>query len=197
VPPLQRQPPDDAFLFPGVNEGRPWRDHDCRNWRKRHFQPAAEAAGLTQARPYDLRHSFASLMLHEGRVGVVDLASELGHSPTMTLNTYGHVIAELREAPWTSATEAIMRFRGSAPETPPNDETRPSVNQRIAPSQPSRRPDSNRRPLHYEALGILHSDLALQRAFRPAIPYAVRALFRSYSAWAKELTHPRDGLARG
>jgi hypothetical protein len=43
----------------------------------------------------------------EGRIGVVDLASQLGHSPTMTLNTYGHVIAELREAPRTSATESI------------------------------------------------------------------------------------------
>jgi hypothetical protein len=32
----------------------------------------------------------------------------------MTLNTHGHVIAELREAPKTTATEAIMRFRGSA-----------------------------------------------------------------------------------
>ena len=59
-----------------------WRDHDYRNSRKRHFRPTA---GLTQARPYDLRHSFASLMLREGRVGDVDLASRLGHSPTMTL----------------------------------------------------------------------------------------------------------------
>ena len=54
-------------------------------------------------------------MLPEGRVGIVDLASQLGHSPTMTLNTYGHVIAELREAPKQGATEAIMRLRGDAP----------------------------------------------------------------------------------
>jgi hypothetical protein len=50
---------------------------------------------------------------------IVDLASQLGHSPTMTLNTYGHVIRELREAPRLSATEQIQlareRFRGSAP----------------------------------------------------------------------------------
>ena len=58
-------------------------------------------------------------MLHEGRTGVVDLASQLGHSSTMTLNTYGQVIAELRDAPRTSATEAIMRFRGGAPRMPP------------------------------------------------------------------------------
>ncbi|MEO8689325.1 MAG: tyrosine-type recombinase/integrase [Solirubrobacteraceae bacterium] len=108
-----------AFLFPGATPDRPWRDHDYRNWRKRHFQPAAEAAGLTGARPYDLRHSFASLMLHEGRIGVVDLASQLGHSPTMTLNTYGHVIAEFREAPRTSATESIESAR-----RPQNDPTR-------------------------------------------------------------------------
>jgi site-specific recombinase XerD len=28
---------------------------------------ARAAAGVAQARPYDLRHSFASLLLHEGR----------------------------------------------------------------------------------------------------------------------------------
>jgi integrase len=83
------RPTADTFLFPGATPERPWRDHDYRNWRKRHFRPAAQAAGVPSARPYDLLHSFASLMLHEGRVGVVDLASQLGHSPTMTLNSTG------------------------------------------------------------------------------------------------------------
>jgi integrase len=113
------RPPQDAFLFPGATSERPWRDHDYRNWRKRHFRPAAEAAGVPTARPYDLRHSFASLMLHEGRVGIVDLASQLGHSPTMTLNTYGHVIAELREAPKRSAADQINAARNRDPTTPP------------------------------------------------------------------------------
>jgi integrase len=113
------RPPQGTFLFPGATPERPWRDHDYRNWRKRHFRPAATAAGLPQARPYDLRHSFASLMLHEGRVGVVDLASQLGHSPTMTLNTYGHVIAELREAPKQSAADQINAARAKDPKTPP------------------------------------------------------------------------------
>jgi integrase len=114
------RPPDDAFLFPGATPQRPWRDHDYRNWRKRHFRPAATDAGVPSARPYDLRHSFASLMLHEGRVGIVDLASQLGHSPTMTLNTYGHVIAELREAPKRSAAEQINAARATDPtKTPP------------------------------------------------------------------------------
>jgi hypothetical protein len=113
------RPPPDAFLFPGAAPDRPWRDHDYRNWRKRHFRSAAQAAGLPNARPYDLRHSFASLMLHEGRVGVVDLASQLGHSPTMTLNTYGHVIAELREG----RGRAPPRPSRVSAETPPKDPT--------------------------------------------------------------------------
>jgi integrase len=133
------RPAQDAFLFPGATPQRPWRDHDYRNWRKRHFRPAAEAAGVPTARPYDLRHSFASLMLHEGRVGIVDLASQLGHSPTMTLNTYGHVIAELRDAPKQSATEAIMRFRGSAPKRTPQRQTRPpkTPEDRATPPEPT------------------------------------------------------------
>jgi integrase len=45
----------------------PWRGHDYRNRRRRHFEPAAKSAGLDKARPYRLRHRFASVLLHEGR----------------------------------------------------------------------------------------------------------------------------------
>jgi integrase len=102
-------PADDAFLFPGAGGG-PWQLHDWQNWRRRSFAPAAKAAGL-RAVPYDLRHSFASLLIHEGRLSVVEIAAELGHRPTMTLNTYGHVIAELAEAEKTSAEQLIRRAR--------------------------------------------------------------------------------------
>ena len=117
------RPPDDDFLFVGSNRG-PWRDHDYRNWRRRHFEPAAKAAEVPNARPYDLRHSFASLLLHEGKVSIVDLASQLGHSPTMTLNTYGHVIAELREAPKTSATDADTACPPNGPHEDPRNDPR-------------------------------------------------------------------------
>ena len=50
------------------------------------------------ARPYDLRHSFASLLLHEGR-SVVSVARQLGHGAGLTLSTYGHVSDELEDAP--------------------------------------------------------------------------------------------------
>ena len=58
-------------------------------------------AGLAYQRPYDLRHSFASLLLHEGR-SVIYVARQLGHSAALTMKIYGHVIEELDEAPRAS-----------------------------------------------------------------------------------------------
>ena len=48
--------------------------------------------------PYALLHSFASLLLHEGR-SVMYVARELGHDARLTLTTYGHVMDELDDAP--------------------------------------------------------------------------------------------------
>jgi integrase len=45
-----------------------------------------QAAGLEHGRPYDLRHSFASLLLHEGR-SVIYVARQLGHDARLTLST--------------------------------------------------------------------------------------------------------------
>jgi integrase len=76
----------DAVRFAGRSPVAPAR----RNWRRRVFQPAAEAPGLETIRPYDLRHSFVSLLIAERRT-IVDVARQAGHSPSMALNTYGHV----------------------------------------------------------------------------------------------------------
>jgi site-specific recombinase XerD len=45
-------------------------------------------------RPYDLRHAFCSLLIAEG-ASVVEVARQAGHAPTMTLDTYAHVMADL------------------------------------------------------------------------------------------------------
>jgi integrase len=84
----------EELIFPAAS-GKLWNENAYRNWRRRWFKPAAEAAGLVDARPYDLRHSYASLRLAEGW-NPVEVAEQLGHAPTMTLDTYGHVISELR-----------------------------------------------------------------------------------------------------
>ncbi len=62
---------------------------------------------------YDLRHSAASLWLHEGR-SVIEVAAWLGHAPTMTLDTYAHLVAELVDGPRRSAEAEIKAARARA-----------------------------------------------------------------------------------
>jgi integrase len=74
------------------------------------WRPALKRAGVPYQRPYDLRHSFASLLLHEGR-SVIYVARQLGHGAQLTMRTYGHVMEELDEAPRLSAEDAIRAAR--------------------------------------------------------------------------------------
>jgi integrase len=114
-----------AMLFPRA-DGLPWRDHDYRNWRRRVFQPAAAAVGLgdfkqtvrvvvqtgkrrrrvttkySGIRPYDLRHSFASLLIRDGRLSLAEIADQIGNSVATLSEVYAHVIADMK---------AIMRAR--------------------------------------------------------------------------------------
>jgi integrase len=76
----------------------------------RPLRAGLEQAGIAYQRPYDLRHSFTSLLLHEGR-SVIYVARQLGHSAALTMRTYGHVIEELDEAPRISAEDAIIEAR--------------------------------------------------------------------------------------
>jgi len=103
----------DAILF-ARGDGSLWKTDDWNNWRNRRFFPSAKAAGLGRPRPYDLRHSFASLLIREQRTSIVELADQLGHAPTMTLNTYAHVFAEHRREPPVDIGEWIERARAEA-----------------------------------------------------------------------------------
>ena len=93
------------------SSGAFWRASDWRNWRKRIYKPVAEAVGIDGARPYDLRHAFASLLIHEGRLSVVEIAAQLGHNPTVCLDTYAHVMAEQDGGDRIRAEEQIMAAR--------------------------------------------------------------------------------------
>ena len=90
-------PLPNQLLF-SRRDGGVWQDHDWRNWRKRVVQPAAAAVGLMHARPYDLRGSFASLLIQEGR-NVVDVAKQLGHTPETCLRYYARLFDEAPEHP--------------------------------------------------------------------------------------------------
>jgi integrase len=74
------------------------------------WRPLREKLGITEL-PYGLRHSYASLRIHEG-ASIIEVAEELGHSPQMTVGTYAHVMDELRAAPRLLAQAEIAK-RGS------------------------------------------------------------------------------------
>ncbi|MGH9323199.1 MAG: tyrosine-type recombinase/integrase, partial [Vicinamibacteria bacterium] len=102
-------PPTDGFVFP-TRRGTLWTDYDWRNWRRRVFAPVAEAVGMEGSRPYDLRHSFASLLISEGQT-VIDVARQMGNAPDVTLKTYAHVFEEFDPGARVSAVDAIEAAR--------------------------------------------------------------------------------------
>jgi integrase len=109
------RPGDDAPVIPALNThgaatAAEWTENGYEEWITRVWEPALKAAEVDKVRPYVCRHSFASLLLHEGR-SVVYVARQLGHSTAVCLRTYGHVIEELDEAPNITAEDAIIAAR--------------------------------------------------------------------------------------
>jgi integrase len=73
------------------------------NLNRRHFKPLLKIAGLPDIRPYDLRHTFATLWLESGEHPKI-LQEILGHSRiALTLDTYSHVVPHMQR-------EAMQRF---------------------------------------------------------------------------------------
>jgi len=103
------RPAASRLVFPAA-DGGPWTEPAYQSWRRRAFARALAAAGIDHARPYDLRHSFASLLLHEGR-NVIYVARQLGHDARLTLSRYGHVMEALEDEPGVAAEAAIRAAR--------------------------------------------------------------------------------------
>jgi len=51
-----------------------------------------------------------SALIHEG-VSILEVARQAGHTPTVALNTYGHVFDEFEPAERTTAEAQIRRAR--------------------------------------------------------------------------------------
>ncbi|PZS15171.1 MAG: hypothetical protein DLM64_00280 [Solirubrobacterales bacterium] len=91
------RPPDTTLVLAG-EDGRPWDKTAWQMWRCDRWAPACRAAGLDpEPRPYDLRHSFASLLLAEGRQPLY-AARQLGHSLAVLTTTYAHLFDEFEDA---------------------------------------------------------------------------------------------------
>jgi integrase len=113
-----------GLVFPRQTDGSRWTKADWDNWRKRGFTKAAGNAGLldwdTESeswvgdfRPYDLRHTCASLMIR-AHVGPADVAAQLGTSLELVFRTYAHSIEAMRGRPSTSIAKAISAARAGA-----------------------------------------------------------------------------------
>jgi integrase len=93
-------------------DGSALNEIDWRNWRRRIYRPAARRAGLPSSRPYDLRHSFVSLLIWEGR-SVAEVAEQAGHSIETCSRDYVHVFKDYEPARRVTAAEQIQRARAA------------------------------------------------------------------------------------
>jgi integrase len=104
-----RDAPNDSLF--ARTDGELLKVDDWDNWRNRRFYEVLDDLGIIRRRPYDLRHSFVSLLIREGETSIVELAEQLGHSPTETLKTYAHVFSEFRRQPRVPASQLIAAAR--------------------------------------------------------------------------------------
>jgi integrase len=102
---MKRGGPDDLVVVLGT---------DWDSWTEDTFRPARARVGVAKP-PYSLRHTFASLMIAEGRT-IQEVAALLGHSTTdLTHRTYGHLFAEAQLSEGQDAEAAAVAARKRAP----------------------------------------------------------------------------------
>ncbi len=70
-------PADDQLVFPHGLHGGLWLDEHYRTWRRRIYVPSAENVALPSKRPYDLRHTWASLRIAEKKLSIAEIAEQL------------------------------------------------------------------------------------------------------------------------
>jgi integrase len=175
---------DGDLVFPSTT-GVLWTTDDWKNWTNRTFRPDANASAWASTRarqtataagadptatpkaqrPYDLRHSFVSLLIHEG-LSVVEVASQAGHAPSMTLDTYAHTFAEFDPDDRSPAADRIYearepQLRGSYVSGPPASLEKDFESGKYLQITESRCADSNRGPLHYECVWDVFSECTL------------------------------------
>jgi hypothetical protein len=136
----------EGLIFQRAGE-IPWRTSDWREWRVRVWQPACEAIGLATIThttsvlagkhkttrnyrgpvPYHLRHSFASLLIHEGQHSLVQISEWLGHSTLTLLRNYAHVIADVAGRSLLPSEHAIKTARAAPPPHTCSNSTGPTA----------------------------------------------------------------------
>ncbi len=102
---------DTDLVFPDTF-GNVVSESGKRNWRRRVWKDVAPKVGLEDSRPYDARHTFVSLLIHEGR-NVVEVARQAGHSTSVCLDVYAHEFQEQDLDQLEKMEDAIQKARSS------------------------------------------------------------------------------------
>jgi integrase len=98
------------WLFP--NEEGSW--SDMSNIANRHFYPCMEKAGLHRRRPYDLRHTYASLLLTAG-APMAFVSEQMGHANIqLTVKLYGHLEPRANRH-WLNRLPGLKKARKTRP----------------------------------------------------------------------------------
>ena len=88
------------YVFPGAREGRPLREI------KRVWTAARHAAGLSEVRLHDLRHTVASFAMGSGH-SLFLTGKLLGHTRAETTQRYAHLADDARKAAADTVSEAL------------------------------------------------------------------------------------------
>ena len=92
------------LVFPG-RTGKP-------SWPRFRWEAVRIAAGLEDVRFHDLRHTAATLLLSEGRLGLSEVGEILGHRDIETTRRYAHLV---RERVVDAAREALLTIKFDNP----------------------------------------------------------------------------------
>ena len=97
---------DEDFVF-AKTDGRPLDHRTTSRW----ISSAADRAGLEGVTMHSCRHGFASYLIVELGLDVVQVSRQLGHaSPTITLGIYAHLFDNARHAEDIRARMASSAF---------------------------------------------------------------------------------------
>src|SRR5918999_1013449 len=102
------RPAPERIVFPGDSPDGTLTEGQWNRWTQGTFRAAKLAARLPKARAYDLRHSFVSLLIHEGQ-SILEVARQAGHSPQTCLRDYGHLFDEFDPAEREPAEAGISQ----------------------------------------------------------------------------------------
>jgi integrase len=101
--PAQGRPDPEGMVFPGESPDGTVTEGQWNRWTQGPFRAAKLAVGLPNARAYDLRHSFVSLLIHDGQ-SILEVARQAGHSPQTCPRNYGHLFDEFDPAQKTGTS---------------------------------------------------------------------------------------------